>query len=442
LIKKPIDRKLTVFDGWALGAGVMIGATIFVASGYMSGIAGPAAALSFVLAAFVTMIIAVCYCELSSAFPRSGGAYIYPKETIKGRPGIIISFVTGWAFYGGQGLGSAVVALTCAFYINWTLELVGVINPIPDNIFAMLIIVFFAISNIIDSKFGRLIQSVSTFIVVGALTLFIVLGGVNVDPVLLTPFAPYGFSAVVAAGAIGWAAFGGWSAIPNMSSEFRDPARDVPRSMLLSVAFCSVLFAVVVVVMNGLMPYTQLAVENAPLAAAAATFTRYGAIIIAFGGIFASATTLNGLMMAGSHMLASMGREGSLPHILSKKNERNGTPRIALFTTSIGMLLLASTGLALIILQMVAFVTAFSWIVACLCVYALRINRKDVTSLYRTPLYPVTPIVAVLLALIMMSRMSPIAIMVGCIWIAVGFVLFVLFAHTPLKNLCHNDQQQ
>lgn len=435
------QKKLTTLDGWAMGTGAMIGATVFVASGLMAGVAGPASSLSFIIAAVVTLIIASCYCEISSAFPRSGGAYIYPKETMK-KSGDVLSFVTGWAFYGGQGLGSAVLALTCAFYVEWTLNLVGIELPVETNVFAILTILVFGIANMIDKRLGNAIQLISTFAVIGALLIFIVWGGINVDKKLLTPFMPKGFGSVLSAATLCWATYGGWSAIPNMSSEFKNPAKDVPRSMILSLATCGVTFGIIGLVMNGLMPYEQLAKESAPLAAAAATFTSKGAFIIALGGIFAAISTLNGLMMSGSRMIYAMGKEGSLPAVLGRTSKKSGTPFIALGVTMTGMLFLAWTGLVSIILQMVAFVTAFSWIISCFCVFALRKNRPEVKPAFHVPFYPVTPVIAIGLSVFMITRMDGQAILIGMAWIIAGVIVYCLFKKTGLKSFCVQEKEE
>lgn len=435
------QKKLTTLDGWAMGTGAMIGATVFVASGLMSGVAGPAASLSFIIAAVVTLVIASCYCEISSAFPRSGGAYIYPKETL-GKAGDVVSFITGWAFYGGQGLGSAVLALTCAFYVEWTLDLIGVGLPMETNVFAILTILVFGIANMVDTRLGNAIQLVSTFAVIGALLIFIVWGGMNVDKSLLTPFMPKGFGSVLSAATLCWATYGGWSAIPNMSSEFRNPAKDVPRSMILSLVTCGITFGIIGLVMNGLMPYEQLAQESAPLAAAAATFTSKGALIIALGGIFAAISTLNGLMMSGSRMIYAMGKEGSLPSVLGKVNRRSGTPVVALGITMVGMLFLAFSGLVSIILQMVAFVTAFSWIISCLCIFGLRKNRPEIVPAFRVPLYPATPVLAIGLSIFMVTRMEKQAILIGIAWIVMGLILYYLFHRTGLERFCIREKEE
>ena len=434
------QKGMRVIDGWAVGTGAMIGATIFVVSGAMSGLAGPAACLSFILAAAATILIALCCCEVSSAFPRSGGAYIYPLEAF-GEKGKTLSFMTGWAFYGAQGLGSAALASTCAFYLNWVLQLLFGFE-FPAGIFGVVIVIIFGIVNMINSELGNATQLASTFIVLAILVGFAIWGGFNMDTSLITTnFAPNGFAGIAAAAALGWAGFSGWSAIPNMASEFRNPGRDVPRSMIASLITCALLFGIVILVMNGLLPGEQLASESAPLAAAASTFTKYGALFVAFGGVFAAISTLNGLMMAGAHLLAAMGTEGAFPRIVCKRS-KNGTPWIALLITTAGMCLLAATGLVVFIMQMVAFVTACCWIVNIICLFGLRRNRKDITPQIRCPGYPVIPAAAIAFAAYMISRMSGKAVLVGAIWLAIGAVCYFLFNKTGLSRYCYKDGEK
>lgn len=431
-------KKLKTIDGWAIGTGAMVGATIFVVSGTMSGYAGPAACLSFLLAAAVTIIIALCCCEVSSAFPRSGGAYIYPKEVF-GEKGSTLSFMTGWAFYGAQGLGAAVLASTCVFYINWMLELLFGF-AFPTGIFAIVIVLLFGAINMVNSSLGNATQLASTFIVLAALVIFVIWGGANIEIERITSdFAPYGMEGIYAAAALGWAAFSGWSTIPNMASEFENPGKDVPRSMILSLVTCGVLFGIVILVMNGLMNGADLAAASAPLAAAAATFTKYGTLLIAFGGVFAAISTLNGLMMTGAHLLYAMAKEGAMPAGIAKTS-KNGTPYVALCVTTLGMAVLAATGLVTIIMQMVAFVTSCTWIINCICLFGLRKNRKDVTPQFRCPLFPFMPILSIILIIFMMTKMKGTAILIGLIWLVLGAVLRVLLTKTGLRKYCHAQE--
>lgn len=434
-MKEKEPKKLSLLDGWAVGTGAMVGSTVFVATGAMSGMAGSGAAISFLVAAFVTIIIALCYCEVCSAFPRSGGAYIYPKE-VYGEKGMLLSFVTGLAFYGGQGLGSAILATTCAFYVDWVIQILFNVT-INTKLFAIGCVLFFGLVNMFSTKLGNLIQNISTYLVVFGLLVFMIWGGVKMDwNMIKSNFLPTGISGMLTAAALCWATFGGWSAIPAMASDFKNPQKDVPRSMISSLVTCGVCFAFLVLVMNGLLPGPQLGQEKAPLAAAASVFSSKGALIVAASGIFAAISTLNGLTMSCSRLVYAMGKEGALPAVLGK-TRKNGTPWVAMLVTMVAQLLIAATGLVNIVLQMVSFVTAFSWIVTCICMFRMRKERGKYHPTFRCPLFPVTPVVAIALAVFMIMQMEPTALIVGFSWLAISVVLYYVFTKTSLKKYCY-----
>ena len=435
-----LSKELSVLDGWAVGTGAMIGVTIFVVSGQISGLAGPSAALGFLFAAIVVLFVALCYCEVAAVYPSAGGAYVYPRKAIGGAAGDLLSFVSGWGLWGGQGLGPAVVAMACASYITWMLELLGINNPIPELLLACLLILWFAISNMHSTGGGRAIQLISTFLIVGIMLAFIIWGGLNVKTALLRPFAPNGITAVFTATAICLLSYGGWSTIPAMAEEFKNPAKDVPKSMILSLLTCGIIFSVFVYVMNGLLPGSELAASSAPPAAAASTFTKYGALLVVIGGIFACVSTLNGLLMTGARIPFSMGRDGFLPSALGKVNV-NGTPYIAIMLTAIGQILLAITGLMNLLVQMIVFVTSISWIISTTCLVFLRKKYPDIKAPFRAPGYPITLFLAYGGLILMLSRLAAAAIVIGTCWLGLGIILFYVFQKTGLSRFCEQKQK-
>lgn len=417
--------KLNSFDGWAIGSGAMIGASIFILSGKMSGAAGPAAALSFIVAAFVVSCIALCFAEVASAYPRSGGAYIYPKEVFRGKFGEYISFISGLAFYGGQGLGASALSLTFAFHLSWSLSILGISTPIPDNTIAIIAIVFFGAINIIDIKFCKIIQYLSTFLVIFAIVLFIVVGGTHFKVENYANFAPFGIKGFFEATTLGWAAFGGWSAIPNIANEFKDPIKDVRNSMLSSLLTCAILFSLIVFVMNGIMSYQELNLSKAPVADAFASISPNGALIVALGGIFAAVSTLNALIMSCSHLICAMSQEGSLPALFSLKSTK-GIPWVAILVTMAGQIFLASTGLIYFIMQMVFFATGISWIITCICMVYMRIRRKDIVPSFRAPLFPIVPLVAICLPILMLHKYDLKVKFICLGWVIFSTILFLI----------------
>lgn len=435
--RQELSKELTTLDGWAVGTGAMMGVTIFVVSGQISGVAGPAACLGFLIASVVVMIVALCYCEVATAFPVAGGAYMFPKLAIGGEAGNFLGFISGWGLWGGQGLGAAIVSMTCANYISWMIELMGGRNPIPNTILGYILIIFFGVINMRSTGGGRAVQLLSTFIITAIMLIFIIWGAPNTKSELLTPFAPNGMSTIWTCAAVCMLSYGGWSTIPAMSEEFKNPAKQVPRSIIYALATCGIIFTVFVYVMNGLMPGAELAVSSAPPADAFTTITKYGALLIAFGGVFACVSTANGMLMTGARVPFSMSRSGALPAALHKIN-KNGAPYVAIIFTVIGQLLLAFTGLINLIAQMIVFVTAVCWLISMVCLYFLR--KKNIKAPFRAPCYPVILVLSFIALIFMMSRLARAAIIIGTCWIIFGIAVYFLFNKTGLKKFCVNTE--
>lgn len=434
--------KFGVVDGWAIGTGAMIGVTIFVICGTISGLAGPAGSLGFIISGLLVFCVALVYCEISSAIPSSGGAYLFPRRTFKGETGGFLSFLSGWCLWGGQGLGPAMVTVATVSYLSAFISLITggdiVLNvPITASILTLL----YFIANWFGSSGGRAVQLISTGLVVGVMLVFVIWGGINVKPELLTPFVqgdPGGISGIITATAMCILGFGGWSTIPNMSGEFRNPSKDVPKSVLLSLATCALLFAAFTYIMNGLLPGAELAASDSPPVAAMNTFTSVGAIIISLGGLCACVSTSNGLMMTGARIPFAMGKEGDLPRILEKTN-KSGTPAVALILTALGQLVLCWTGSALTTLvSLVVTATSVSWVITVLSSIAAR--RRGVKAPFMVPGYWIVSSIAIIgLALIFvrLGQTNQVGIMMTCIWAAIGLVVYLLFNKSGLKSKCN-----
>jgi len=410
-----IGKKLSLFDGWTIGTGSMIGAAIFVVSGVIIGTAGPSSFLSFLIAGFATLTVAFSFSKLVSTFPhKKGGIYAYPKMIFK-RYGEGLSFIAGWSLWGGQGLGPAIVGLSFAYYLIWLLNILNLPVFLGEKEIAILIILVFGIFNCRGVNISKKIQIITTFSIVICLLIFIVWGSFHINPANLTPFLPYGMGGLFKASGMASLTYGAWSTIPSASKEFRNPKRDVPLSMMLSLITCTILFAFVIFVQSGLCNYTSLANASAPLATAAYKLTKNAGLLIAAAGLFATTSTLNGLIFTGSQLLSSM--EGSLPKVLGKEHEKYYTPYMAILCTVIGQIILVSTGLFLLIVETVVFVTVISWIIGCMSTIALHYKNSAKILEY------MTPIIAVLFCVLLCSYLNIKAIEFGTIWIVIGIMI-------------------
>ncbi len=391
----------------------MIGAAIFVVSGAIIGTAGPSSFLSFLIAGVATLTVALSFSKLVTTFPESsGGIYAYPKKVVK-KYGKQLSFLAGWCLWGGQGLGPAIVGLSFAYYLTWLLDILGLSFTIERRIIAILIIFVLGAFNSKGTNLSKRIQAVTTFSIVVCLLIFCLTGVFHIDTSNFTPFLPYGTQGLLKASAMASLTYGAWSTIPNASQEFSNPKRDVPRSMIFSLVTCSVLFMFVILIQSGLCHYTSLLNASAPLATAAYKITKNAGILIAFAGLFATASTLNGLIFTGSRLLASMGKS-SLPQFLKKKHKTFHTPYMAILCTVAGQIILVITGLFLLIVEMVVFVTTVSWIIGCVSTLVLNYKTEGkITSC-------ILPFVALIFCVILCTTLDTRAIQFGVLWIVLG----------------------
>lgn len=436
--KKKNNGTLGVIDGWSIGTGAMMGASIFVVSGTASGIAGPSAALGFFLAALVAMIVALCYSEIATAFPETGGAYVYARKVIPGTLGEVLSFCSGWALFGGQGLGSSIVAVYTADYLDWTLECFGIHNPIPTKVIAFALIIFYALLNMNNMSGGKTFQLITTLVIAGIMVLYCVWGAFYVDPSNLVDFAPYGWRAMTTAAAMALMSYGAWSVIPSMGRAFKNPSKDIPLSMLLSLITCGIIFGLFVLVMNGLATPEQLGTSAAPSADAFMLHNRYGALIIAVGGIFACVSSSNSHVMTSSRVPYSMSRDGFLPKALSKEN-KNGIPTRAVLFLMVCQIFVSATGTVDLLVQMIVFVTSVSWIITLISALVLRTKHPEINPAFKMPLYPWILIVAFGILIFMMTRFTAQAMLIGCGWIVLGAAVYFIFTKTGLKKFCEKS---
>lgn len=426
---------LGVWDGWSLGTGAMMGASIFVVSGTASGVAGPSAALGFMLAAAIAMVVALCNSEIATAFPETGGAYVYPRKVIPGMLGEMLSFASGWALFGGQGIGSSMVAITTAEYFNWALKWFGISNPIPVKATAFALILFYAILNMNSITGGRIFQLATTFVIAGIMLLYCILGAGYINTANYTDFMPGGISSLFTATAMALMSYGAWSVIPAMGRAFKNPTRDIPMSMLLSLITCGAVFGLFVLIMNGLTTPDMLAASNAPAADAFAAHSRYGSLIIAIGGIFACVSSSNSHVMTSSRVPFQMARDGFLPRVLGKET-KNGIPKTAILFLMVCQMAAVATSTLNLLVQMIVFVTSVSWLITMISVLMLRLKHPEIHPPFQMPCYPVTLIVSFLTILFMMTRFTKTAMLIGCIWIASSILIYLAFTKTGLKRFC------
>ena len=181
----------------------------------------------------------------------------------------------------------------------------------------------------------------------------------------------------------------------------------------------------------------ELAASSTPAADAFVSHSRYGSLIIAVGGIFACVSSSNSHVMTSSRVPFQMARDGFLPKVLGKENE-NGIPQAGILFLMSCQLIAVLTSTLNLLVQMVVFVTSISWLITMVSVLVLRLRHPEIHPPFRMPCYPVTLIAAFLTILFMMTRFTPMAMTIGCIWIVFGICIYLAFTKTFLRRYCEN----
>eukprot|EP01102_Stenamoeba_stenopodia_P005412 TRINITY_DN1603_c0_g4_i3.p1 TRINITY_DN1603_c0_g4~~TRINITY_DN1603_c0_g4_i3.p1 ORF type:complete len:649 (+),score=82.00 TRINITY_DN1603_c0_g4_i3:28-1947(+) len=379
-----LHKTLSLFDLVAFGIGAIIGAGIFVLTGVAAAqIAGPSIILSFLFDGVACSFTALCYSELASRTPLTGSAYAYTYVWIGEFP----AFLVGWGLCLEYGFAVAAVARGLSGYfwlllaetgitekevmIEWTisrsitlrLDIVACLLSVA----VMLYLIFFA------TKSSSTTNAIITIVSVVVIFFVIIAGAFYVNISNLSPFAPYGVQGVFQGAAFVFFSFLGFDSIATLSEEVENSQRNVPLAIIISLLFCSVLYALVSFVITGMVPYQLIDIE-APLAAAFdSKGISWAGILITIGAFAALITTMLTSQMAMTRLLFAKSRDGLLPTSFS--HIKNGIPFAAnILSGSIASLLALCLDIALLS-GLVCAGTLAAFVVVCFSVLYIRIGE-------------------------------------------------------------------
>ncbi|MFC5748760.1 amino acid permease [Actinomadura rugatobispora] len=461
-----LRRELSAVDLVVFGVGVIIGTGIFVLTGQVAkDKAGPAVAISFVLAAVVCGLAAVCYAEFASTVPVAGSAYTFSYATL----GELPAWIIGWDLILELALAAAVVAVGWSGYAVSLLDTVGLTVP-PAlanppgteggavNVPAILLVLAVTTVLVLGVKLSSRVNAVVVAIKVSVVLLVIIAGLFYVTADNYTPFIPpaeptpaveglqapllqvlfgispvsYGWFGIFAAIAIVFFAYIGFDIVATAAEEARRPQRDLPLGLIGSLVITAVLYAAVSLVVVGMQNYTKLS-EAAPLADAFKSVGSPGfATIISIGAVAGLTTVVLILLLGQSRVFFAMSRDGLLPQWLSAVHPRFGTPYRSTILMGVIAAVLAGFIPLAALAELVNIGTLFAFVVVSIAVVVLRRTRPDLHRAFRTPLVPLVPALSVLACLFVMLNLPVETWLRFLVWMAIGFLIY--FAYGRRKS--------
>ena len=450
-----LHKTLGVKDMLALGVGTIVSTAIFTLPGIVAADhAGPAVAISFVIAAIVSGLAAFAYAEFASALPFAGSAYSWANVVF----GEVFGWIAGWALLAEYFIAVAFVA--SGWSANFKLFLASHNLVLPPALAGS-----FAAGNggVIDisALFAVLIVTVllwrgtnstarvENILVVGKVLVILIFIGVGltaIHPSNYSPFIPEykpgttfgGWQGIVAGASQIFLAYIGFDSIAANSAEAKDPKRTMPRGIIGSLVVATVLFVTVALVLVGMFHYSKYENNAAPAAWALLQsghgFTSNLLSVVALVGMF---TAIIGMMLAGSRLLYAFGRDGLLPSFLGDVNGK-GLPNNALLALSIIAILVGSVFSFTELAGLISAGTLIAFIIVSFGIYALRPREgKDIQEPgFKMPFYPVLPALAALGSGFIFFNLDNQAKLYAFGWFVIGLIIYAVYGarHSNLSK--------
>ncbi|HEV8399111.1 MAG TPA: amino acid permease [Gemmatimonadales bacterium] len=417
----PLDRwgeRLTRRLGLWSAVAVLIGSTI--GSGIFRTPAGvaqrvddvPLFLLAWVLGAAVVLCGALTYSELAAAFPRSGGVYVFVRESFGPLPAFLFAWAELWIIRPGA---FGAIGITASAYTLRTLNFDPAANVFlgvrAEQVLGAVFIAVVGAVNYMGIHRGAILQNISTAFKVGALALLVLLGfalgtpAVTPEGGMLAQRASVGLSPfLLAMVAILWA-YDGWADLAFVGGEVKDPQRNLPRALLIGTATVVVLYLSANLVYLYLIPIqTMKGAELVAADVARLVIGPYGVVVVSAAIAVSTFGTLNGSMMTAPRIFFAAAEDGVIPKAIAKVDPHTNAPTAAvLLMTVMGMIFILIRTFTELADQFIIGIWPF-YALAVAGVFVLRRKRPDLERPYRTWGFPVVPLLFLAGALLLLGN--------------------------------------
>jgi len=438
-------RVLGLWQLTAIGLGGLIGVGIFVLTGVVAATqAGPAVALSFVIAGVASGAAALCYAEFSSMIPVAGSAYTYAYAVL----GELVAWIIGWDLLLEYALVVAVVSIGWSGYLQALLRLFGVEAPLwaqgaPGtgeghvlDLFAMLGAIGVAALLTLRVELGARFNAVMVLLKTAAVLLVIAAAAPRIDPANWRPFMPFGFGGVVEGAAVVFFAVFGYDTLTTAAEEAVNPQRDLPRAVLLSLAVSLALYVAMSLALTGVVRYDTLN-NAAPVANAFASLgMSWVTLVVSVAAVVGILSVMLAFLLGCARIWFAMSRDGLLPHWFAVPHPKFATPYRPTLLAGFLCALVAGFFPIREVAELVNIGTLSAFVVICLAIIALRRARPDAPRGFRTPFVPITPLIGVAFSLWLLSKLPAIAWERFLVWLALGLMIYALYGrrHSALNR--------
>jgi APA family basic amino acid/polyamine antiporter len=255
---------------------------------------------------------------------------------------------------------------------------------------------------------------------------------VNWNDPSLGGFAPNGWAGISAGAAIIFFSYIGFDATSTAAEEAKDPARDMPFGIIMSLIVCTVLYIVLALVMTGMAPWNRLGtpepmVTALALADGSPRLISISRLIVSLGAVIAMSSVLLVFQLGQPRIFMSMARDGLLPPFLARVHPRFRTPYVGTIITGLFVASFAAFANIAEVVDLTNIGTLFAFVLVSAGVLVLRRLEPDRVRPFRAPWVPFTPIASILACLYLMLQLPRLTWIRFGIWLAIGLVIYLLY---------------
>jgi amino acid transporter len=447
-------RSLGLLDVVMIGIAGMVGGSIFVLTGPAIGLAGSSVILAFILNAIITLFTAMSYAELGSAMPEAGGGYLWVREGLR-RPN---AFISGWMAWLAHIIAGSLYAVAFGSFFVSLLQMTNILTIdnlfgiIPlDKLTAVIVVAVFTFINIKGTSETGRVGTIITAVQIVAIISIIIAGlwSMSSHPTNwhsnFADFLPMGFAGLVAAMGLTFIAFEGYEIIVQTGEEIKNPKRNIPRAIFISLAlvvimYCLIAFVSIGAIFPDMSSWQFIGIHgDLGIMKAVELFLPYGAFIVLAGGLVSTLAALNATTFSSARVAFAMGRHYNLPHILSAIHPKFKTPYVSVILSCIIMGVMAYS----LPLEDIAHASGVIFLLLFtqvnLAVISIRRMYGDKLDYgYKIPFFPYVPIIGIILMIglaLYLLITAPLSWAITVVWVLIGFTIYRIF--TLKKEIEH-----
>lgn len=407
---------LSMFAAIAFAVGTMVGAGVFVLSGVVINVAGPAAILSYLFCGIIVTFSALSYSSLASIFPEDGGGYLFAKKMIGDYPG----FIAGWAMYISLLIATSFVLLGFGIYLNLLLG----INLDP-RLGALGAIVLLTVLNLRGISEAGKLEVAMVVAKVSILILFIIGGVIQIQRTSFEPFLSQGTGGVFKGMTMVFFAYMGFQVISMMGGEIKESSKTVPKATLASIGIVAVIYiGVIIAVLSANLPaYNSESVFDA----AVVLLGTHGGFFVALAATISTLSAANANIIGASRVTLEMASEKQIPGRFTRLRNNQPVDSILLGAGITALLIIMGSLDSIVNLTNVAMLSTM--ILVNLSAYMLIKKERKVPpekNYFKLPMGTLFPILGMVTCIAMIVNLPITSIALGIGALLIGSVIYIM----------------